>query len=110
MFDNSTVTHACDMGNQGAGVIRIKRPGTYNVHFNVTPVATAAGAVEFAMRHNGSVVPGASGAVQLAAVGDVGNVCFMSPVTVECCANDTVAFFADAATSVTSAAAVVERA
>ena len=67
------------------------------------------GAVEFAMRHNGAVVPGANGSVQLAAVGDVGNVAFMSPVTVECGAGDTLAFFADAATSVTTAAAIVEK-
>lgn len=84
-------------------------PGLYNVFFNATPVATAAGAVEFAMRHNGAVVPGANGSVQLAAVGDVGNVAFMSPVTVECGAGDTLAFFVDAATSVTTAAAIVEK-
>ena len=54
-------------------------------------------------------MPGANGSVQLAAVGDVGNVAFMSPVTVECGAGDTLAFFADAATSVTTAAAIVEK-
>lgn len=76
---------------------------------HIYAVFTAVGAVEFAMRHNGAVVPGANGSVQLAAVGDVGNVAFMSPVTVECGAGDTLAFFADAATSVTTAAAIVEK-
>lgn len=101
--------HVYAVFTDGAGVIRIKKPGLYNVFFNATPAATAAGAVEFAMRHNGAVVPGANGSVQLAAVGDAGNVAFMSPVTVECGAGDTLAFFADAATSVTTAAAIVEK-
>lgn len=88
VFDNATISNNCALSSPGAGVIRIKKPGLYNVFFNATPVATAAGAVEFAMRHNGAVVPGANGSVQLAAVGDVGNVAFMSPVTVECGAGD----------------------
>ena len=109
VFDNATISNNCALSSPGAGVIRIKKPGLYNVFFNATTVATAVGAVEFAMRHNGAVVPGANGSVQLAAVGNVGNVAFMSPVTVECGAGDTLAFFADAATSVTTAAAIVEK-
>lgn len=56
-----------------------------------------------------AAVPGASAAVTLAAAGDLANVAFSTPVTVRCCANDTVAFAVDAATSATVAVCVVEK-
>lgn len=107
-FANATTSNNC-LVNAGQGVIRIERPGLYNVLFNATLQATAAGAVNVSLQHNGAAVAGASAGVTLAAADDLGSVAFATPITVRCCANDTLAFVVDAATSATVATAVVEK-
>lgn len=108
VFSTATTSNNC-LVNAGQGVIRIERPGLYNVFFNATLQATAAGAVNVGLQHNGAVVAGASSGVSLAAAGDFGSVAFATPVTVRCCMNDTLAFVSDAASSYTVACAVVEK-
>lgn len=108
VFSDATTSNDCT-ASAGGGVVRIQRPGLYNVFFNATIEATAAGAVAVQMRHNGAAVPGASAAATLAAAGDLASLAFATPVTVRCCANDTVAFAVDVATSATVAVCVVEK-
>lgn len=107
-YRSATVEGGC-IADAGGGVIRIKRPGIYRVAVNATLEATAAGAVGLRLKHNGENVVGAFGAATLAAMGDLADVSFQTLVTVGCCANDALAVVADAATSVTVAAVVVEK-
>lgn len=107
-FSNATIAGGC-LADVGQGVIRIERPGIYNVAFNATLQATAAGAVNIRAYHNGTPIAGAAGGVTLAAVGDAGSVAFATPVTVKCCADDALTFAVDAATAYTVATAVVEK-
>lgn len=107
-FANATIAGGC-LSDAGQGVIRIERPGIYNVAFNATLIATSAGAVNVRAYHNGTAIAGAASGETLAAVGDAGAVAFSTPVTVRCCANDAITFAVDAATSCTVATAVVEK-
>lgn len=108
VFDSATTSNGC-LVDAGRGVIRVERPGLYNVFFNATLQATAAGAVNVGLQHNGAAVAGAAAGVTLAAADDLGSVAFATPVTVRCCANDTLAFVADASTSATVVSAIVEK-
>lgn len=107
-YVNSTTSNDC-VQSAGQGVVRVQKQGLYNVFVNVTFEATASGAVSAQLVHNGVVVPGASGAITLGAVGDTASVSFSTPVTVKCCANDTLNVVVDADTSVTVASLVVEK-
>lgn len=108
VFANATVSNGC-LENAGNGVIKINRPGLYRVAANFTMVGTAAGAVNVQLLHNGTPVPGAQGAATLAANG-YGSVSYETLVTVRCCGGDSLQFEVDAATSMTVAAAIVEKA
>lgn len=107
-YADSTTSNGCVQG-AGQGVVRVLRPGLYNVFFNATVEATAAGDVALQLYHDGTPVPGASGAVTLAAAGDLASVSFATPVTVRCCADDALFVRADADASVTVALLVVEK-
>lgn len=108
-YTSATASNGC-VGDAGRGVVSVRRPGLYNVSVNVVLEATAAGPVGLRLRRNGVAVPGATGAVTLGAVGDLATVSFSTPVTVRCCAGDVLDVVADAATSATVAAMVVEKA
>lgn len=108
VFSEGTASNGC-VANAGQGVLRIEQPGLYNVLFNATIVGTAASAVKVQMLHNGVAVPGASATVGIAAVGNTDSISIASPITVRCCANDTVTFTVDTDTSFTVASAVIER-
>lgn len=108
-YTSATASNGC-VGDAGRGVVSVRRPGLYNVSVNVVLEATAAGPVGLRLRRNGAAVPGAAGAVTLGVAGDLATVSFSTPVAVRCCAGDTLEVVADAATSATVAAMVVERA
>lgn len=36
VFDNATISNNCALSSPGAGIVRIKKPGLYNVFFNAT--------------------------------------------------------------------------
>lgn len=107
-YADSTTSNGCVQG-AGQGVARVLRPGLYNVFFNATLEATAAGDVGLQLYHDGTPVPGASGAVTLGAAGDLASVSFATPVTVRCCADDALFVRADAETSATVALLIVEK-
>lgn len=107
-YANGTTSNDC-VQSAGQGVVRVMRPGLYNVFFNATLAATAEGDVGLQLYHDGTPVPGASGAVTLGAEGDLASVSFATPVTVRCCADDALSVRADAETSVTVALLVVEK-
>lgn len=91
------------------GVITIRTPGNYIVHFNATISATAAGAQEIQMIRNGSPVPGAHAIETAAAVGDLASVAFAFPITVTKGTTATISFRAANAMSIRIANAVVEQ-
>lgn len=107
-YADATTSNGC-VRSAGQGVVRVLRPGLYNVLFNATLEAVEAGTVGLRLRHDGVAVPGATGAVTLGAEGDLATVSFAAPVTVRCCAGDALDVVADAATSVAAAALTVER-
>lgn len=108
VYASATASDGC-VGDAGRGVVSVRRPGLYNVFFNAVLEATAAGPVGLRLRRNGAAVPGATGAVTLGAAGDLATVAFSTPVTVRCRAGDALDVVADAATSATVAALVVEK-
>lgn len=108
-YTSATASNNC-VRDAGRGVVSVQKPGIYNVSVNAVLEAVAAGPVGLRLRHNGVAVPGAAGAVTLGAAGDLATVAFSTPVTVRCCAGDVLDVVADAATSATVAAMVVERA
>lgn len=91
------------------GVITIRTPGNYIVHFNATISATAAGAQEIQMLRNGSPVPGAHAIETAAAVGDLASVAFAFPITVTKGTTTTISFRAANAMSIRIANVVVEQ-
>ena len=97
-FTSETSNSCCrDWLNQGT--ITLKQNGTYEIHFNATAVATAAGPVEVQMYRNGTPVPGAHAYGTAAAVGDFVPLSFTALATVDCCCGDTISFRAITATS-----------
>lgn len=91
------------------GTITLRNPGTYEVHFNVTAVATAAGPVEIQMFRNGTAVPGAHTIGTAAAVGDNVSLSFTALATIECCGSESLSFHAVTATSIRVANATLEQ-
>lgn len=79
-FAEFTSNSQCNSGT--GGVITLRNPGTYIVHFNATISATAAGAQEVQLVRNGSLVPGAHAIETAAAAGDLASVAFATPITV----------------------------
>lgn len=97
-FTSETSNSCCrDWLNQGT--ITLKQNGTYEIHFNATAVATAAGTIEVQMYRNGNVVPGAHAYGTAAAIGDFVPMAFTGLCTVDCCCGDTISFRAINATS-----------
>lgn len=79
-FAEYTSNAQCNSGT--GGVITLRNPGTYIVHFNATVSATAAGAQELQLVRNGSLVPGAHAIETAAAAGDLASLAFTALVTV----------------------------
>lgn len=79
-FTNFTSNARCNTGE--GGVITLRNPGTYIVHFNAVVSATAAGAQEIQMLRNGSPVAGAHAIETAAAVGDLASEAFTALVSV----------------------------
>lgn len=104
---SSVTSNSCCNSPVNAGVITLRDNGTYEVHFNVTLVATAAGPVEVQMYRNGTPVPGAHALGTAAAIGDNVNMAFTALVSVDCCAT-TLDFRAIDATSVRVANVTLE--
>lgn len=108
-IDLPEVTSNSRCATENGGTIALREKGTYEVHFNVTAIATAVGPVEIQMYRNGSPVPGAHAIAQAAAVGDNVNMAFTGLVTVECCGSDTISFRAITATSIRVANVTLEK-
>lgn len=115
VFDNPTVqtvdaggviqlpdvtTNECCSAPVNGGLVTIRKNGTYEIHFNCTLVATAAGPVEVQMYRNGAAVPGAHALGTAAAIGDNVSLAFTALVSVDCCCSTTFDFRCIDATSV----------
>ena len=100
-------TNECCSNPVTGGVITLRTNGTYEIHFNCSLVATAAGPVEVQMYRNGSPVPGAHALGTAAAIGDNVNIAFTALASVDCCST-TIDFRAIDATSVRVANATIE--
>lgn len=105
---NSTTSNQCCKDMYNEGTITIKQSGTYEIHFNATLAATAAGTQEVQMYRNGNPVPGAHGLETAAAIGDFANIAFTALVTVDCCCGDTISFRCPEATSIRVANVTLE--
>lgn len=99
-FPNVTSNECCNENQVNAGTITLTTNGTYEIHFNASLVATAAGTQEVQMYRNGSPVPGAHAIATAAAIGDTVALGFTALVTVNCCCGDTISFRCPTATSV----------
>lgn len=95
--------------NVTGGAMAVRNGGTYNVHANITAVATAAGVLEFQLYRNGTPVPGAHALVTAAAVGDNVSVAFFTPLTVECCGSTTIDLRSATATTIRVANITLEQ-
>lgn len=102
------VTSNTECATSTGGTITLRTPGTYEIHLNVTAVATAAGAVEVQMFRNGTAVPGAHAIGTAAAVGDNVPLSFTGLATIECCGSESISFHAVTATSIRVANATIE--
>lgn len=107
-FANVTTNECCNNGIVNGGTITLRDTGNYEVHFNTTLVATAAGPVEVQMYRNGTPVPGAHALGTAAAVGDNVSLAFTGLVSIDCCCATTIDFRAIDATSVRVANVTLE--
>lgn len=105
-FPDVTTNQCCGSPVTG-GVIALNQCGDYEVHFNASVVATAAGQIEVQMFKNGTPVPGAHAFGTAAAVGDNVSLSFTGLVSVDCCEKD-ITFRPTTATSIRVANVTLE--
>lgn len=102
-----TSNSCCATAN--GGTVTIKESGNYDVAWNLTAVATAAGVIEAQLYRNGSPVPGAHAFETAAATGDYVSMSASTLVSVDCCCGDTLSLRVPNATSVRVASIIVEK-
>lgn len=101
-----TSNSCCATAN--GGTVTIKESGNYDVTWNVTTVATAAGVEEIQLYRNGSPVPGSHALGTAAAIGDYVPMSASTLVSVDCCCGDTLSLRTVGATTIRVANLIVE--
>lgn len=106
-FPDVTSTGTCN--SISGGVVTLRTPGTYIVHFNATVSATAIGAQEIQMIRNGSPVPGAHAIETAAAASDLASLAFTALVTVVDGNATTISFRSTTAVNIRVANVTIEK-
>lgn len=80
------VSNSCCATASG-GTINLREKGTYEIHWNVTVSAAAAGTENIQLFANGNPVPGSHALATAAAVGNLIPMAATGVTTVDCCGN-----------------------
>lgn len=99
----------CDDVVFNGGDIVLRECGDYEIHFNATTIATAAGVEEIQMFRNGTAVAGAHALETAAAVGDASSMAFTALVTVSCCGEVNISFRSIPASSIRVANVTIDK-
>ncbi len=103
------VTSNTNCATLNGGTISLRTPGDYEVHFNVTTSAAAAGVEEIQMYRNGSPELGAHALETTATAADLASMSFTALVSVECCGNTSISFRSVPATNIRVANVTIEK-